>query len=59
MPDWSYQTLLRPLLERVRGIVLGTLRSPGARVIGPALIEFLGHVRPSPQLSLVCNSDPL
>jgi hypothetical protein len=50
MPDWSYRTLLRPLLFRLPPVaardfslaVMGTLaRSP----LGPAVIDFLGHMR--------------
>lgn len=55
MPDWSYQTALRPVLFRLpvglaRDVTLGFLgglaRLPG----GPALIHFLGHMRPDSRL---------
>lgn len=51
MPDWSYQTVFRPLLfrleaRRARDVTLGAMgrlsRLPG----GPQLIEFMGHMRP-------------
>ncbi|TQR36165.1 dihydroorotate dehydrogenase [Brevibacillus brevis] len=56
MPDWSYQTIFRPLLflmppERARSITLksiGTLaKIPG----GPSIIEWMGHMNPPSQLS--------
>lgn len=57
MPDWSYQTLFRPLLFRLpfsaaRRIALGSMgalaRTPG----GGRVIDFLGHARPD--LDLGC-----
>jgi dihydroorotate dehydrogenase len=56
MPDWSYQTILRPMLFRLppasaRNLsvwAMGTLaRSP----LGPLVIDFMGHMRPDPRLS--------
>lgn len=56
MPDWSYQTMFRPLLflmppERARSITLqsiGTLaKIPG----GSFIIEWMGHMEPPSQLS--------
>lgn len=56
MPDWSYQTLFRPILFRLpariaRGLTLQAMgrlsRIPG----GTFLIKTLGHVEPSPLLS--------
>jgi dihydroorotate dehydrogenase len=66
MPDWSYQTIFRPLLftlppEQARDITLGTMgrlaRAPG----GSHLIEFLGHMQPEggltyPLLGMDLNS---
>ncbi|WP_276353386.1 hypothetical protein [Cohnella caldifontis] len=55
MPDWSYRTLFRPLLQRMspaaaRSLTLGAMgtvsRLPGGRL----LIRTLGHVEPSPLL---------
>ncbi len=51
MPDWSYHTLLRPLLfrlpaEQARGVVLRALRSLATHATGAALIDFMGHMRP-------------
>lgn len=56
MPDWSYQTLFKPLLflmppERARSFTLtaiGTLaKLPG----GPAIIELMGHMQPPAELA--------
>ncbi|PWW05211.1 dihydroorotate dehydrogenase [Paenibacillus cellulosilyticus] len=55
MPDWSYQTIFRPLLFRIparaaRGFTLQAMgrlsRIPG----GTFIIKTLGHVEPSPLL---------
>ncbi|RKP51701.1 hypothetical protein D7Z26_18205 [Cohnella endophytica] len=55
MPDWSYQTLFKPLLFRLpsrvaRGLTLNAMgrlsRIPG----GTLLIKTLGHMEPSPVL---------
>ena len=56
MPDWSYQTVFRPILfrlpfETARNLSLGFMgglaRLPGGNVV----IGFLGHMRPDSQLS--------
>lgn len=55
MPDWFYRTISQPLLfrlpaPRARALALGFMgrlaRLPG----GPALIDFLGHMRPDARL---------
>lgn len=55
MPDWSYRTLLRPLLDRMgptlgRDFAVETMslvaRFPG----GGQFIDLLGHMRPDPRL---------
>jgi dihydroorotate dehydrogenase len=55
MPDWSYRTVLRPILFRLAPTLardfalesMGTLaRLPGGR----SLIDLLGHMRPDPRL---------
>lgn len=55
VPDWSYQTLFKPVLSRLpsriaRGFTLGAMgrisRIPG----GTFLIKTLGHMEPSPLL---------
>jgi dihydroorotate dehydrogenase len=55
MPDWTYQTLFRPLLfrlpaARARALTLGTLQRLGANHLGPQLIALMGHTRPAPSL---------
>jgi dihydroorotate dehydrogenase len=56
LPDWSYQTVFRPLLFRLPATtardltlnLMGTLaRVPG----GSAVIDFLGHMRPPDALA--------
>lgn len=56
MPDWSYQTVFRPILFRMpfepaRNLALGSMgrlsRFPGGRFI----IELMGHMRPDARLS--------
>jgi dihydroorotate dehydrogenase len=56
MPDWTYQTLFRPLLfrlpaARARALTLGALQRLGANRLGPPLIALLGHTRPAPSLA--------
>ena len=55
MPDWSYRTVLRPLLflfppETARDLCLGTIGALGRSRIGSAVIDFLGHMRADPRL---------
>lgn len=59
MPDWTYQTLFRPLLfrlpaPRARAITLGALHCLGAHWLGPQLIALMGHTRPAPSLARTC-----
>jgi hypothetical protein len=56
MPDWSYRTVLRPLLfrlppEAARGLALGTIGALGRSWIGAVVIDFLGHMRADPRLA--------
>jgi dihydroorotate dehydrogenase len=56
MPDWSYRTLLRPVLlslgaERARRLATGTLRSLSRLRLGRQAIDFLGHMRADPRLT--------
>src|SRR5215213_1310346 len=49
MPDWSYRTVLRPLLlslgpERARRLAIATLSTIARLPAGPATIDFLGHM---------------
>jgi dihydroorotate dehydrogenase len=56
MPDWSYRTLFRPLLFRLppataRDLCLGVMGTLARLPLGPALIDFLGHMRPDARLA--------
>ena len=56
MPDWSYRTIVRPVLlglhpERARRIAVGALSRFGNNRIGRVLIDFLGHMRADGRLS--------
>jgi dihydroorotate dehydrogenase len=51
MPDWSYRTVLRPLLftlppRAARGLALGVMGPLGRARTGRLAIDFLGHMRP-------------
>jgi dihydroorotate dehydrogenase len=55
MSDWSYRTVLRPLLfrfppETARDLSLATIGALGQSRIGCAVIDFLGHMRADPRL---------
>jgi dihydroorotate dehydrogenase len=55
MPDWFYHTLSRPVLFRLpatrsRDVVLGFMGRLARLPLGPALINFLGHMRADPRL---------
>lgn len=55
MPDWSYQPLFRPVLDRMSAgdahrTVLRALGGLGAHSFGPALIALFGHTRPARSL---------
>ena len=52
MPDWSYHTIFRPVLERLparlaRNIVLKAMGMLASAPGGGRLINFLGHARPA------------
>jgi dihydroorotate dehydrogenase len=56
MPDWSYQTLIRPLLFRMapktaRDLALGCMGALSNLPLGPAVIDFMGHMRPDARLA--------
>ncbi|MFB9330744.1 hypothetical protein ACFFSY_32790 [Paenibacillus aurantiacus] len=56
MPDWSYQTLFRPLLFRLparaaRGLTLRAMGTVSRLPGGTLLIKTLGHMEPSPVLA--------
>lgn len=55
MPDWFYRTVTRPLLFRLpavpaRDFALGFLGRLSRLPLGPAAIDFLGHMRADPRL---------
>jgi hypothetical protein len=55
MPDWSYRTVLRPLMfrlgpERSRRLTIATLSTLSRLPFGLAAIDFLGHMRPDARL---------
>ena len=55
MPDWSYQTVFRPVLfrmspSRARDLALGFMGRLSRLPFGSALIDFLGHMRPDDRL---------
>jgi dihydroorotate dehydrogenase len=57
MPDWFYRTLTRPVLFRVpaeqaRDFALGFMGRLVRTPIGPAAIDFLGHMRADPRLGV-------
>lgn len=59
MPDWTYQTLFRPLLfrlapPRARALILDALHCLGTQRLGPRLIALMGHTRPAPSLARTC-----
>jgi hypothetical protein len=50
VPDWSYRTILRPLMltigaERSRRLAVATLRTLSRSPLGLKAIDFLGHMR--------------
>lgn len=55
MPDWSYRTVLRPVMllmgpERARRTAVATLRTVARLPLGSRAIDFLGHMRADPRL---------
>ncbi|HEX7152971.1 MAG TPA: hypothetical protein VF618_15895 [Thermoanaerobaculia bacterium] len=55
MPDWSYRTILRPLMlalgaERSRRLATGTLSRLSRLPLGLKAIDFLGHMRADARL---------
>lgn len=56
MPDWTYQTVFKPLLFRLppivaRNLALGAMGTLSHLPLGGKLIDFLGHMRPPLRLS--------
>lgn len=59
MPDWSYQTLFRPILFRLpgriaRSFTLGAIGTLSRLPLGSFVIRTIGHMEPAPLL----RSDP-
>ncbi len=55
MPDWSYRTVLRPLLfalpaDTARWIALQSMGQLARTAIGRGIVDALGHMRPDPRL---------
>lgn len=55
MPDWSYRTVLQPLLfslsaETGRGLALEAMGRLSRFPFGPTIIDLLGHMRPDNRL---------
>ncbi|HEY0377983.1 MAG TPA: hypothetical protein VGC87_13775 [Pyrinomonadaceae bacterium] len=55
MPDWFYRTVTRPVLFRMpawraRNFALGLIGGLARLPLGPALIDFLGHMRADARL---------
>lgn len=55
MPDWFYRTVTQPVLFRLpavqaRDLTLGFLGTLARLPFGPAVIDFLGHMRADPRL---------
>jgi dihydroorotate dehydrogenase len=55
MPDWFYRTVSQPVLFRLpartaRDLALGFLGRLARLPLGPAAIDFLGHMRADPRL---------
>ncbi|SDX87113.1 hypothetical protein [Paenibacillus sp. CF384] len=63
MPDWSYQTLFRPLLFRLpnrlaRSVTLGAIGTLSRLPLGSFVIRTLGHMEPAPLIrSQACGVD--
>jgi dihydroorotate dehydrogenase len=57
MPDWFYRTISRPVLFHLpaiqaRDVALGLMGRLARLPLGPAVIDFLGHMRADPRLRL-------
>ncbi len=55
MPDWFYRTVSQPILFRLpapqaRNLALGFMGRLSQLPFGPALIDFMGHMRADPRL---------
>jgi len=64
MPDWSYRTVLQPLLfqlplETARGIALGSMGRLSRLPFGSIVIDLFGHMHPDPRLRTRVGGIPL
>lgn len=64
MPDWSYQTLFRPLLFRMpartaRRVTLSAFGTVGRMPGGAFVIKTMGHQEPSPLLETGWSTTPV
>lgn len=55
MPDWSYQTIFKPILQKLppsfsREFIHHGMSIVSSTTIGERFIEFLGHMAPSKKL---------
>jgi dihydroorotate dehydrogenase len=55
MPDWTYQTVFRPILfrlgpARARSLALGTMGRLARLPLGRRVIQLMGHMTPDPRL---------
>lgn len=50
MPDWSYQTILRPVLRRARPY--GLLDAVGRSAVAGPLVAFMGDMDPGPDAAI-------
>jgi len=60
MPDWTYQTIFKPVLFRfpyktARGLALGFMGGLGKLPFGSKVIDFFGHMRPAESLAFTWN----
>ena len=58
MPDWTYQTVFRPILKRMpfpaaQAMAFGTMGYLGRNAVGRAVIRFMGHANPPKAASVV------
>jgi hypothetical protein len=61
MPDWTYQTVFRPILRRMpypaaQRMAFGTMGHLGRNAVGRAIIRFMGHANP-PKAASVARGD--
>ena len=60
MPDWTYQTVFRPLLRRLpfataQSLVFGSMGLLGRNPIGRTIVNLMGHAKPSPEVGFSRN----